>query len=186
MRAAVFHGAGTGIKVEDIDLVAYPFLEVKGEMRQIRKNLKEEEEFLNRFKRRGLKKLLSVAERIAGHDYLVCAISDFDGADDDTRRHLIRLKRHNDLLGALIHDPSESQLPPGGSLVVTDGELQIELDLGKGRTRRALEDFAEWRVAGILNWQKEIGVPVLPINTAEGVAEQARRALGHAPQSRRA
>ena len=53
----------TGIKVEDIDLVAYPFLEVKGEMRQIRKNLKEEEEFLNRFKRRGLKKLLSVAER---------------------------------------------------------------------------------------------------------------------------
>jgi hypothetical protein len=46
-----------------------------------------------------LNRVLESAAQLAGHDYLVMAISDFDGADDDTRRCLMQLAQHNDVLG---------------------------------------------------------------------------------------
>ena len=74
-----------------------------------------------------LNRVLEQAARIAGHDYVIGIISDFDGADDDTRRHLLKMEQHNDLIGVLIHDPSATELPPSTDFVITDGELQVEL-----------------------------------------------------------
>jgi uncharacterized protein (DUF58 family) len=59
-----------------------------------------------------LNRVLESAVQLAGHDYLVMVISDFDGADDDTRRCLMQLAQHNDVLGVLVHDPSATHLPP--------------------------------------------------------------------------
>lgn len=53
----------TNTKIEDIDQVVYPFLDTKDELKLIKKNLKEEKEFLKRFKRTGLKKQLAEAEK---------------------------------------------------------------------------------------------------------------------------
>ena len=74
-----------------------------------------------------LNRVLASAAQLAGHDYLVMVISDFDGADDDTRRCLMQLAQHNDVLGVLVHDPSATHLPPSQDLVITDGRLQIEV-----------------------------------------------------------
>jgi uncharacterized protein (DUF58 family) len=125
-----------------------------------------------------LNRVLASAAQLAGHDYLVMVISDFDGADDDTRRYLMQLAQHNDVLGVLVHDPSATHLPPSQDLVITDGRLQIEVPLGRQRVRRDVHALASGRIAHVLAWQEEIGVPMLPLSTAEEVVLQVSRLLG--------
>jgi uncharacterized protein (DUF58 family) len=126
-----------------------------------------------------LNRILESAAQLAGHDYLVVVISDFDGADDNTRRWLMKLAQHNDVLGVLVHDPSATHLPPSQELVITDGHLQIELPIDRQRVRRELHAFASSRIARVLAWQAEIGVPMLPLSTAEDVVLQVSRLLGN-------
>jgi uncharacterized protein (DUF58 family) len=125
-----------------------------------------------------LNRVLESAAQLAGHDYLVLVISDFDGADDNTRRCLMKLAQHNDVLGVLVHDPSATHLPPSQDLVITDGHLQIELPLGRQRVRRDIHELASGRIAHVLAWQEDIGVPMLPLSTAEDVVLQVSRLLG--------
>ena len=131
-----------------------------------------------------LNKVLETVARQAGHDYLIAIISDFDGADDQTRQLLLRLSQHNDVLGVMVHDPIATDFPKAGDLVITDGEMQIELQLGSRKVRRKVAEAVGGRIAEILAWQQEIQVPMLPITTAEGVAEQVRHLLGSAPRGR--
>jgi len=125
-----------------------------------------------------LNQVLRAATRIVKHDFLVAIISDFDGADDETTGLVSRMARHNDVLAIPVFDPASQELPADGRLVVSDGELQVEMDLGKGATRERLQEQVRGRMAGVLAWQQDIGVPVLPISTAEDELEQVRRLLG--------
>jgi hypothetical protein len=63
-------------------------------------------------------------------------------------------------------------------MVVSDGELQVELPFGAGRVRKRLSEAADARLKELLEWRSEIGVPVLPISSAEETASQIRRLLG--------
>jgi hypothetical protein len=121
---------------------------------------------------------LDAAARVATHDYLVVVASDFDGAGDRTRDLLLRIATHNDVLAILVYDPFLLELPASGELVVSDGEVQVELGLGRGRTRQGIAEFADTRGKRILGWQREIGVPVLPLSAAEETAPQIRKLLG--------
>lgn len=129
-----------------------------------------------------LNRVLEAVGRLAGHDYLIAVISDFEGADDHTRRLMLRLSQHNDLIGVVVHDPSATDLPASEDLVITDGELQIELAVGTQKVRRKIAESIKGRIAWLLAWQQEIRVPMLPITTAQGVAEQIRHLLGYAPR----
>jgi uncharacterized protein (DUF58 family) len=129
--------------------------------------------------------LRAVRQR-ALHDCVVIVISDFDGADDETRRHLLIMSEHNDVVAVPVLDPTQSKLPERGRFVVSDGELQIEIDLGRGATRAAIGESGGARLKRLLDWQREIRVNVMPISTAEDPADQIRRLLGrragHAPR----
>ncbi|MGE8589348.1 MAG: DUF58 domain-containing protein, partial [Alcaligenes sp.] len=59
----------------------------------------------------------------APHDNLICLISDFAGADDQTLRLLRTLAAHNDVIATLVYDPLAVHIPLQGRLVVTQGEL---------------------------------------------------------------
>jgi uncharacterized protein (DUF58 family) len=122
--------------------------------------------------------VLGTVANVARHDHLVIVASDFDGHTPRTRDLLARLAQHNDVLAILVYDPFLLDLPKSGDLVVSDGELQIELRLGQGKVRSSLGDFAGSRSSEILGWQREIGVPVLPLSAAEETAPQIRRLLG--------
>jgi uncharacterized protein (DUF58 family) len=121
---------------------------------------------------------LEAAARVARHDHVVIVISDFDGRDDRTRDLLLGLSRHNDVIAMLIYDPFLFDLPSAGALVVSDGELQVELPFGTGHVRRSLTEEADSRLKELLGWRSEIGVPVLPISSAEPTADQIRRLMG--------
>ena len=124
---------------------------------------------------------LEHARRRALHDAVVIIISDFDGADDATRTMVGALTRHNDVVALLVHDPLQSDLPPSASMSVTDGELQIRLDVGRDSVRKRIERATHERVSGVLAWTRELGVPVLPLSAAEETAAQILRLLGALP-----
>lgn len=118
------------------------------------------------------------------HDYVVAIFSDFDGADDDTRRHVSRMARSNDVLAFPIYDPMATEVPEGADLVVSDGELQVALDSGSRAIRERLAAFTDERLGRILAWQDELGVPVLPVTTERDALDQVRELLGAMAEAR--
>jgi uncharacterized protein (DUF58 family) len=132
-----------------------------------------------------LDEVLARADRLAGHDHLVMVFSDFDGVGDETRQHVSQLARRNDVLLFLVHDPAALDLPTSGRLVVSDGDLQVEVDLGTGTGRRRMLEYTEGRIQRVLGWQRELGVPVLPIDTGSDPLKQVGRLLGSVPPLRR-
>ncbi len=75
-----------------------------------------------------LNRVLEKARVLAPHDALVVIISDGLGADDETERFTASLAEHNDVLALLVHDPMRLD-PTGARLTVSDGTLQMDLDL---------------------------------------------------------
>ncbi len=128
-----------------------------------------------------LNNALQQAQRRALHDAVVIIISDFDGADDDTRKMVGAMARHNDVVALLVHDPLQSDLPASASMTVTDGELQIHLEVGRESVRKSILEASQARLKTVFAWTPELGVPVLPLSAAEDTAQQLRRLLGTLP-----
>ncbi len=129
-----------------------------------------------------LNQVLRAAVRIAARNHLIIVLSDFDVVDDETRQLISGLARRNDLVLVLVSDPLAEELPEGLRLVVSDGQLQAEIDAGDSHTRHRLRDLTRGRLAAILDWQRTLGVPVLPLTAAEETLPQMRRLMGLAPR----
>jgi hypothetical protein len=132
-----------------------------------------------------LNDVLRRVSRIAQHDFTILLISDFDGADTITGKLLLNLSQHNDVIAAFIYDPLAVKLPSSGELVVSNGELQVELTFGREHIRKNLLEASDQRIRNILSWQKKFDVPVLPVSTAEGTTGQVRHLLGQAVAGKR-
>ncbi len=78
----------------------------------------------------------------------------------------------------LVLDPSSKDLPERGRAVVSGGELQLQLDLDRPGEREALLSVASARIKPVLGWTRELGIPVLPLSTAEDAVAQIARLLG--------
>ncbi|MFV8819898.1 DUF58 domain-containing protein [Haliea sp. E17] len=125
-----------------------------------------------------LNEVLRRCDQLAKHDCLINVISDCSGQDEESRRLLNRIAAHNDLLFGFVHDALEAELPTAGPLVFAGGTEQLEVDTGqRGLRDRYRDEFADTRADGrrfLLHRQ----IPVIPLNTAEDVAEQVRRRIG--------
>jgi hypothetical protein len=64
-------------------------------------------------------------------------------------------------------------------MTVTDGELQIHLEVGRESVRKSIVEATQARLKAVFAWTQEIGVPVLPLSAAEDTAQQLRRLLGN-------
>lgn len=128
-----------------------------------------------------LDQALQKAVHLAGHDYLVCIISDFFGLSAETLGHVKRLSRHNDVILIAVYDPLAKKLPAEGSLEVSDGERQIMLDTHDARLKKRFPEFLQGRLKRLSDELTKFGVPVLPIHTALDVASQVRQVLGYVP-----
>lgn len=132
-----------------------------------------------------LNRILRHADRLATHDHLVVLISDLDGLSEQSMPLLNRITRHNDLIVLPVHDPLEGELPQAPSLVVSDGELQLEVDGRKPNLRREFtQDFEQRLESGRVELQKR-NVPMLRLSTDAPVAGQLSALLGSRPAVRR-
>jgi len=125
-----------------------------------------------------LNRALTAAQRLAPHDGIVVIISDFDGADAATRGAVGALAHHNDVVAVLVHDPTQSELPASGRMTVSDGELQVSLDVGRDSVRKNVLEMSQARLRDVFAWTRDFRVPVIPLSTAEDPAQQIRHLLG--------
>ncbi len=123
---------------------------------------------------------LAVAERMAGHDYLVCVISDFDGWDDRCLASLKTIARHNDLLACQVYDPLEQDISTAANLVVSDGRLQLQIEPQRGDLGERFEASFRSGQAELRNELRKHGMPVLAVDTVAPVFDQLRDQLGQA------
>jgi len=125
-----------------------------------------------------LNRVLESVARIARRDHLVLVFSDFDEIDDTTHRIVASLSKHNDLMLGLVSDPYTESIPQGTRIVVSDGILQAEIDTGDKGVHSRLQDFAQGRLAEVLDWQRRYGFPVLPVSAGEDSVTQMTRLFG--------
>ncbi len=130
-----------------------------------------------------LNRVLEKVLHVAKHDHLVAIISDFSGADEETKNVVTRLAAHNDVLALFIYDPLESNLPSAGKLVVTQGDLQLEVDTGDKQLRNRFSEQFDTGLKTARDLMLKRGIPVLPIHTVGAVREQFMELLGHRPMS---
>jgi uncharacterized protein (DUF58 family) len=120
---------------------------------------------------------LERARLIAPHDVLVVVISDGMGTNPATERLTAGLVEHNDVLMLLVHDPLRLD-PTGPRLTVSDGSLQMDLDLSDPGVSSAIsEDYREEQEQ-LTHFLRRLSAPLLMINNQGDVVQQVRRLLG--------
>ncbi|MDW3223881.1 MAG: DUF58 domain-containing protein [Paracoccaceae bacterium] len=125
-----------------------------------------------------LNRVLQSVSRIAPRNHLIVVFSDFDVIDDLTQKLISSLSRHNDLVLGLVSDPMADEIPKAMRLVISNGELQAEIDTGDEAVRHNLHAMSQGRLAQVLDWKRTLGVPVLPLSSAEDSLAQMRRLMG--------
>ncbi|WP_421553531.1 DUF58 domain-containing protein [Pseudomonas yamanorum] len=125
-----------------------------------------------------LDKVLQQCLALAGHDHLICIVSDFAGAGDRTLQLMRQLSAHNDVIALQVYDPLALNVPDTGHLMVTQGQLQVELAVQKRQVRHPLGDFLGGRLKDVASLLRRSQVPLLMISTALPALDQLRDELG--------
>lgn len=125
-----------------------------------------------------LDKALQRCLGVAGHDHLICIVSDFAGAGERTLQLMRQLSAHNDVIALQVYDPLALKLPNNGRLLVTQGELQVELAIEKRNVHQPLGDFLSGRLKDVTTLLRRSQVPLMMISTAEDAHGQLRAELG--------
>ena len=125
-----------------------------------------------------LDKALQRCLGVAGHDHLICIVSDFAGAGERTLLLMRQLSAHNDVIALQVYDPLALKLPNNGRLLVTQGELQVELAIEKRNVHQPLGDFLSGRLKDVATLLRRSQVPLMMISTAEDAHGQLRAELG--------
>ena len=120
--------------------------------------------------------------RVARPGSLVYILSDFYAMDADTRRHLQRLRQHNDVVACQIVDAVELAPPPPGRYAVTDGVATGLLDTRSGKRRQAYDDYFSGHHQAVRDLMRQCAVPLRRITTTDDVLQALR--FGDRPQSR--
>jgi hypothetical protein len=125
-----------------------------------------------------LEKMFEQMLRVAGHDALIILVSDGYGWSDKCGEYLKSLGQHNDFILCHVTDPLEHELAQMSQMVVSDGNVQIDVS---GQDKKVQQDFESYVQQSINNFTQlanKYRVPLLPFNTIEESDKQLRRALG--------
>ena len=132
-----------------------------------------------------LDKALQRCLALAGHDHLICIVSDFAGAGESTLQLMRQLSAHNDVIALQVYDPLAMKLPNDGRLLVTQGQLQVELAVEKRNMHQPLGDFLGGRLKDVATLLRRSQVPLMMFSTAEDAHQQLRAELGKSAGPRR-
>ena len=124
-----------------------------------------------------LNRVLERARILAPHDVLVITISDGFGTDATTERLSAGLVEHNDLLALLVHDPLRLD-PRGPRMTVSDGSLQIDLDLSDRKVSDAIAEDYRNDQEQMAHFLRRLSAPLLMISNRGDPVDQVRRLLG--------
>ena len=108
---------------------------------------------------------MSRVRRVAKHGSAVFVVSDFRNFDHQARVHLRQLSQHNDIVGVMISDSLEQQLPAPDVYTITNGATKTKINTAKGEYREQYAGAYETFVNGISNEFARIKCPLLQLHT---------------------
>ena len=116
--------------------------------------------------------------RIVHPGSLICLLSDFYSLTPDAERHLKQLTAHSDMLGILIYDPLEAELPaPAGRYAVSDGEHLAFFNSFDRKLREQYHAHFQSRSAYLTRLFNQRGLRLLSLATSQPIAETLRQEL---------
>jgi uncharacterized protein (DUF58 family) len=84
---------------------------------------------------RPLSDVLVRLRHVAKPGSLIFLISDFESYDDESERHISRMRLHADFIAYQVNDILEIEPPPPERYVMTDGKNEVIIDTEKARIR---------------------------------------------------
>ncbi len=129
----------------------------------------------------GLNGALARLRRVSRPGSLIFLISDFYGIDEETARHLMRLRQHNDIIAIQVVDALELAPPPAGRYGVSDGLQQGILDTRLAPVRQAYETFFHRHHQAVRELMRRQAIPLLQLSTEDDVSQVLQRGVTPTP-----
>jgi uncharacterized protein (DUF58 family) len=110
---------------------------------------------------------LDFANKVMTRRAVAFLVSDFQAKGYMTAMKMTN--RRHDLIGVLVVDPRERELPPVGILTIEDSETggQMEIDTSRRSVREHFRELADKRLAAVRKSLRSSGVDVLEVNTGQ-------------------
>lgn len=108
---------------------------------------------------------------------LVIIISDFYHLGEEVKRHLIQLKKHNDVLALFITDVFEINTPLPGVYGVNNGEKSVVFNTNKGSDVKSMQNKQHQHLDNVYENIQKSGVPVIPILTSDKLQDKIKQAI---------
>ncbi|MBF0137398.1 MAG: DUF58 domain-containing protein [Magnetococcales bacterium] len=113
--------------------------------------------------------------RVARPGSMIILLSDFSTLDAAAGRLLGLLSPHNTMLGVLIHDALEVELPPAGVFSFTDGLRVLQLATGAEKIREQHRQRFRERQMTAASLLGRLSVPLLTLATDRPIPDFLRR-----------
>ncbi len=126
----------------------------------------------------GLNTALGRLRRVSRPGSLVVLLSDFYGIDEETGKHLTRLRQHNDVIAIQLVDVLELTPPPPARYGVSDGQDTGILDTRSATARKAYNDFFSRHHQALRDLMRSRIIPLLQLSTDDDVANVLRSHFG--------
>lgn len=131
---------------------------------------------------------LSRLRRVSRPGSLIVLLSDFYGIDDESRKHLLRLRQHSDVAAVQVVDALEQAPPAPGRYGVVADQLPGILDTRSATARAAYRDYFSRHHETVSAIMRSCAIPLLRLTTESDVPAALRRhfSTGHKPSQPRA
>lgn len=110
---------------------------------------------------------------------MVIIVSDFYKLGDDAKRHLLQLRKHNDVLGIKISDPFEHQLPMPALYGVQTSQHARVLDTKQNKTQEKLLAKQQSHIQSLKDNVIKAGVPLIPVQTNDAWVNTLKTGLSN-------
>ncbi len=108
---------------------------------------------------------------------LIIIVSDFYHLGKDVKRHLIQLKKHNDVLSLFITDEFEIHTPLPGVYGVNNGEKSVVFNTKKHNDVESMQKRQNQHLDNVYENIQKSGVPVIPILTSDKLQDKIKQAI---------
>ncbi len=108
---------------------------------------------------------------------LVIIVSDFYHLGSEVKRHLIQLKKHNDVLALFVIDSFEINTPLPGIYGINNGEKSVVLNSKKSSDVENMQQKQHQHLDNVYENIQKSGVPVIPILTSDKLQDKIKQAI---------
>jgi uncharacterized protein (DUF58 family) len=123
----------------------------------------------------GLNAALGRLRRVSRPGSLIVLLGDYYGIDDDSGKHLLRLRQHSDVVAIQIVDPLEEAPPAAARYGVTAGDVPGILDTRSAIARCAYQDYFSHHHHTVAATMRGCAIPLLRVSTGDDIASAIRR-----------